>query len=197
MIVVVFLSVGLGWFVGQAERQRKAVEAIRKAGGSVLYDYECDGLNKVMARAEPPSPAWLREPFADVASVVACGTQITDVELEYVKQMKNVEWLDLSGSRVTDAGLKNTKGLRKLRGLMLDDTQVTDVGLEYIRGLTRLEYLYFNNLQVTDMGLRYVKGLTSLKHLGLSGTQVTHEGEWELGIALPNCAISGDGEDVD
>lgn len=41
LIVVVVLGVVLGWFafkMRKAERQRKAVEAIREAGGVVIYD---------------------------------------------------------------------------------------------------------------------------------------------------------------
>lgn len=63
LVVLALLSAALGWLalkVRQAERQRKAVTAIRKAGGYVLYDYECwNGIP--ILDGKPPPPAWLRE----------------------------------------------------------------------------------------------------------------------------------------
>jgi len=60
MAVMVLLGVGLGWFgwkLREAERQRRAVEAIRKAGGYVWYDYELDVSDALSPGEEPPTAA--------------------------------------------------------------------------------------------------------------------------------------------
>jgi len=219
LIVVVLLSLPLGWFVRQAQRQRKAVEAIRKAGGLVWYDYELDEDGFSTGTEEPPTPAWLRELigddfFLDVVGVgVAEDTGVGDVVLEHVKGLTKLEYLVLGGSPITDDGLENAKGLTRLDGLVLLGTQVTDDGLEHLKGLTELEWLELSFTQVTDdglvhlaglerlkwlglsrtdvtdRGLEHLKGLRELQQLELSGTQVTQQGIDELRKALPKCGI--------
>ncbi len=59
----------------------------------------------------------------------------------------NFQTITSSGTQVSDIGLEHLKGLTQLEVLYLDDTQITDAGLEHIKGLTQLELL---NLQVTN-----------------------------------------------
>jgi len=111
LALVVLLGVGLGWVVQQAERQRKAVEAIRKAGGIVRYDYEMDeGGN-----AEPPVPTWLMrlvgdDYFADVAAVGYVRREgIDDVLLEHIKGLTELEFLLLHETDITDEDLNELR----------------------------------------------------------------------------------------
>jgi len=93
MAVMVLLGVGLGWFVRQAQRQRKAVEAIREAGAVVIYDYQLDEDEPGMftPEREPPTPAWLRrllgvDLFSDVVVVDVTGTHVTE---EGIRELRN------------------------------------------------------------------------------------------------------------
>jgi hypothetical protein len=213
LMVVVLLSVPMGWFalkMRQAERQRQAVEAIQKAGGYVAYDYEFYG-------SGPPGPAWLRrllcEDFFANVVLVHFSMRFGDGYMVHLKGLTGLEWLELTGTQVTDGGLEHLRGLTKLDSLELSDTQITDAGLEHLKGLTKLEDLNLSNTQVTDAGLEYLevlrnlrilelsstqvtdaglenlKGLTKLKYLDLRETQVTDEGIKDLQKALPNCEI--------
>ena len=56
------------WFgvtMQRASQQKRAVESIKKLGGSVLYGYEMDASGSPIPGAEPLTPAWLRRLFGD------------------------------------------------------------------------------------------------------------------------------------
>jgi hypothetical protein len=162
LIVVLLLSVLLGWFamrMRQAERQRQAVEARRKAGGTVLYDYQFhEESGSATGVLESPVPAWLRELMGEdfFASVAAVGFH--DPEVSVLES----------------------------RSVTVDDA---DAVLEHVAGLTGVVRLELSANQVTDAGLEHLRGLTELGLLFLHGTHVTEEGSEELRKALPDCQI--------
>ena len=142
LIVVVLLSVALGWFalkMREAERQRQAVEAISEAHGWFYYDYELDESGRLMQGQERPAPAWLRKLvgddfFADVVRVsLPYRRRVDDVFLKRLMALTGLRSLRLSGTQVTDEGLKHLEGLTKLEHLELDGTEVTDEGIEELR----------------------------------------------------------------
>jgi len=209
VVLVVAVAVPLGWFgvrLREAERQRRAVEAIRKAGGTVWYDYHNTLYGVIEPRAEPPTPAWLRnllgeDFFADVVHVgysrprpspsvfTEANTDVGDVDLAHVKGLERLKYLNLSGTRVTDGGLQHLSGLTRLEVLRLSCTPITDDGLEDLKRLTELTHLHLTCTQITDAGLEHLTGLTKLKYLFLDGTPVTDKSIEELEKALPNCHI--------
>jgi Leucine-rich repeat (LRR) protein len=103
-------------------------------------------------------------------------TRVTDAGLEHIKGLTELRLLDLLDTRVTDAGLEHIKGLTQLRTLWLGGTKVTDAGLARLAGLTKLEILDLGGTRVTDAALRHLKGLTQLHSLWLWDTQVTDTG---------------------
>jgi hypothetical protein len=113
LVVVVLLSVPLGWFalkMREAERQRRAVEAITEAGGWVRYDWALDESGRDSGRQGPPAPAWLlklvgEDLFSDIACVHLADFDTSQVAFEYLKGLTSLIYLDLSGTGVTDAGI--------------------------------------------------------------------------------------------
>ncbi|NQT16725.1 MAG: hypothetical protein HQ582_28465 [Planctomycetes bacterium] len=190
LVFVLLVSIGMSWLgvqLDRARKQREAVEAIEKAGGSVLYGYE-------LTPSGSSVPMWLRELlgedfFFDVSGVVGARHDFGDAGLEHLNGLTSLQGLYLDDMQVTDAGLEHLKGLTSLQRLDLEDTQVTDAGLEHLKGLTSLLELDLNDTQVTDAGLEHLKGLTNLVALELVDTQVTPEGVESLKRALPNCYI--------
>lgn len=182
LIVVVLSSLLLGWLgleIQQAERQSQAVEEIQKTGAWVVYDWDLDDDGNATWKGRPPVPEWLTEwtgvdLFGDVVGVTF--GQVTDAQLEHVKTLTDLRWLDLHDTQVTDAGLEHLKRLTNLHKLWLWGTQITDAGLEYVKGFTTLQSLALGDTQVTDAGLDHLKGLTKLETLNLSGTQITDVG---------------------
>jgi Leucine-rich repeat (LRR) protein len=126
LVLVTLLCVGLSLWVGPAERQRRAVAAIDKFGGSVRYGELAAGERFPVTFLR----RWLSPDYFD-----------------------EVEEVDLTGTQVTDAGLAHLQGLTGLQGLWLINTQVTDAGLAHLQGLTGLQVLSLDNTQVTDAGL--------------------------------------------
>jgi len=196
MALMVLLSVGLGWIgmkFREAETQRKAVEAIRKAGGWVTYDYERTKHGYLSGSAEPPAPAWLRKLvgddfFGDVLGV-CLYPPVGDAALGHVSALADLETLWLSDTDVTDKCLEHLTGLRKLNTLELSNTEVSDRGLVNFKGLTKLNTLGLSGTEVSDEGLENLKGLTRLRVLNLMHTRVTEAGINELRRALPDCGI--------
>ncbi|MEX0714565.1 MAG: hypothetical protein WD278_19670, partial [Pirellulales bacterium] len=86
LLAVTILGVVLGLVTNRAERQRRAVAAIRELGATVRYDFEPDNPRGLMALGRPPAanppvqelpgPDWLCrilgvDYFADVVYVQA------------------------------------------------------------------------------------------------------------------------------
>jgi hypothetical protein len=210
LVVVTLFAIPCSWLVvmlRQAERQRKAVAAIRNLGGST-------GLGSYSS-----PPEWLRSLVGDdffqtVNSVDLNLTKVTDSDLEnldglgqlkhvslfgadkitdaglgHLERMSQLLKLNLAFTKVGDAGLEHIKGLNQLEDLSLTGTNITDDGLKHLKGLNHLDRLLLSHTKITDAGLEHLKGLSQLKLLWLYDTQVTDEGARKLQQALPNCRI--------
>ena len=191
LIFTLICAVGSAWVAHRMEqkrREREAIEAIGKLGGSVWYDYQR------VAGGEPPGPAWLRKLFgedffSEVDGVLLDESDVTVAGLLNVKRWARLGGLTLWEGSITDAGLANVKGLAHLRVLSLWEGSITDAGLANVRGLAQLQRLDLTGTQVTDAGLANLKGLTQLQELDLKRTKVTDAGANELQKSLPNCQI--------
>ena len=144
LIFTTICAIGCAWLARKIEQKRKerdAVEAIVKLGGSVTYDYE-----KVRG-AKPPGPDWLRKFlgenfFSEVEGVTISGNAVlTDAGSANLKWLTQLQTLNLGYSNISDAGLVNLSGLIQLRTLNLNFTKITDVGLVNLNRLTQLHTL--------------------------------------------------------
>jgi hypothetical protein len=170
IVLVLVIGAGLGLFVHEAHVQRDAVAAIKKAGGSVSYDWAWkDGTS--VPGGKPWAPRWL----VDLVGVDYFG-HVTIV------------WSP-PRARSTDATLAQIGRLTQLQVLDLPESFISDAGLAHLEGLTNLFDLGLEGTQITDAGLAHLKGLTSLTGLWLEGTQVTDAGMNELKRALPGLRI--------
>ena len=161
-----------------ARRQRDAVAAIEKSGGSVWYDHEVDesGFSLLPGHRPPPWPSWLRKLLGDdfFRTVVTAYVE-SDASFEPLKQLDRLQHLSCDDS-VTEAGLAHLKELRQLRDLDLMTNPSVAAGLEHITALTQLEELNLSNTDVGDAELERLKGMTQLRYLGLVGTRITDAG---------------------
>jgi internalin A len=181
LIVVVLLAGGmLGWIVHRAHVQRDAVAAIKRAGGTVHYDWESHSDGSFRSSAKPWAPKWLVDLvgidyFGHVARI-DLPTKGSDGDLIKIGRLSGLWNLNLDFSPVTDAGLANLKGLTDLERLYLPLTKVGDAGLVQLQGLKGLRQLGFYDNAITDEGLANLAGLTNLEYLILDGTRVTDSG---------------------
>ena len=170
IVLVLVIGAGLGLFVHEAHVQRDAVAAIKKAGGSVSYDWAWkDGTS--VPGGKPWAPRWL----------------VDLVGVDYFGHVTIVWSPPRAGS--TDATLAQIGRLTQLQVLDLPESFISDAGLAHLEGLTNLFDLGLEGTQITDAGLAHLKGLTSLTGLWLEGTQVTDAGMNELKRALPGLRI--------
>jgi hypothetical protein len=94
--------------------QAKAVEAVKRLGGTVRVDEKRPG--KPVVAASFPGTA-------------------TDADLKVLAGLKDLQTLDLTFSQVTDAGMKELTGLKGLKELHLYVTEVGDAGLKDVAAL--------------------------------------------------------------
>jgi hypothetical protein len=144
LLLTIVVPIPCSWLASEmraARRQEEAVEAIRRSGGIVMYDWETKA-RQPGNPLQPPRSAWLRTLLGD-----AFFAMVTEVYLEKAD--------------TTDGDLERLKGLTHLQVLFLDGMKVSDVGLEHLKALTQLRHLRLENgTKVGDAGLEHLKGLT-------------------------------------
>lgn len=203
LILIALIGGWLGWFVSGARVQREAAAVVKRAGGTVEYDWEWRNGVRDPA-ASPSAPKWLvdllgLDYFGNVVAIYI-GGKATDSELSHIGRLRDLRQLTfiprhtsstalahlekltrltaliLDGTDLTDEGLAHVRRLDALEQLWLPDTRITDDGLVQLKGLTRLKQLLLAGTQVGDTGLLCLKGLTSLEELSLSSTKITDDG---------------------
>ncbi len=171
MLLILIIAVLIGWRVNRANTQRRAVAAIKKAGGEVEYDYQYSN-SLFDPNATPRAPAWLRRQLGDEyfqeVECVTLSSSATDTTLASLEGCDRLKELDIIAdpSKIGD-GLVHLRGLVSLETLFLNGAGVTDAGLSHLRGMTRLKHLDLQSTKVTDAGLAPLEGLTELRILSI------------------------------
>jgi hypothetical protein len=222
LIFTLVVAIACAWLGSKIEKKRKereAVEAILKAGGIVVYDYQKPSM--ISGRTfkpveEPYGPEFLRNFlgenfFSEVYAVQHSNTTLPDEELEFLERFPHMEDLNLSGCQMSVAGaarlgrlaairslclggaspinFDQIKELKLLETLSLSGANVSDADLVGIKQLSQLKTLFLSQTNVTDNCLEELKGLTNLQTLLLNNTSVTADGLKRFHAALPKCTI--------
>jgi hypothetical protein len=217
MSLVLVAGCGLGWIANRAGVQRRATEAIRRAGGTVLYEGEMKPGTEYHRKTwapdwlvgrlgidyfECPVSVVLRSKATDellsdvgklsrVKLLFLASSRVTDSGLEYLKGLHELRHLELNGTRITDAGLAHLSGMTRLQSLYLDGDQgITDAGLSHLRSMRRLDILSANETGVTDAGLENLVSLATLKCVYFDYTGVTDDGAQRLKRSVPGLYVT-------
>ncbi|HEY2880958.1 MAG TPA: hypothetical protein VGJ15_00960 [Pirellulales bacterium] len=102
-------------------------------------------------------------------------SRVGDGAMEVIGTFGKLKTLDLQHTRITDAGLARLKPL-KLTWLALNGAAITSAGLTALADMTDLEWLLLEGTAIDDTGLAHLAGMKKLEHLSLSGTHVTDAG---------------------
>jgi len=193
MVVVTIFCVALGWRLHRAKEQRKAVRAIRDAGGWIYYDYQqydprtC----KIDAKARPWAPDWLMRHvgidfFHDVVAVnmsfdESAGrldNNAPPVDIaRHLAQFPRARFLGLTPGSVDDAGMKYLGQLKQVEVILFWDAgAITDEGVAHLRNMPRLRSLHLGESQVTDRGLASIAKLRNLEDLSMQKNYFTDAG---------------------
>ena len=187
LLLVTLLCVWLGVQVNRANKQRRAVEAIEKLGGAVMYDCEERRYRPGGSGSKPPGPAWLRtligrdyfDTVVQVDLVDLYDEDAIDIVLQHAAKLPDIQYVGSwsRSPRISDNELVRLKGLTHLEQLAFSFDDVSDTGLAQLRGLVQLRGLWLSrNGMITDSGLKQLAELTKLEVLTLSRTKITDAG---------------------
>ena len=123
------------------------------------------------------------------ANFRVAGSKFDAKTFALLKDIQNLQELNLSGVQLKDTDLANIAGLKNLERLNLSGSSVSDAGLVHLKNLTGLVSLNLFGTKVTDAGLKSLTGLKNLKTIYLFETKATDAGMAALQKALPNVRI--------
>ena len=177
LVAVVVVGLPISWAANRINSQRRAIEAIQRAGGYVLFDYQkipSGQWNPKLPRPDRGRLAQLFPPelFEEVTLVNLRDRPIGDRELRLIGRLGKVEYLDLQGTKVTDAGLSSLRGCTSLEFLWLANTSIGDLGARHLASIPSLVNLTLDDTQVGDDGLTALSELDGLVSLGVRNTRV-------------------------
>lgn len=204
LIVMLVVSLGMGWVMKERRRIAEQRESLKAAGFRYLinevsflhdvhemffgFDFRfASGIDGTIETTD--SGLVHLAGLTQLQSLSLQGRQVTDAGLAHLRTLTQLQTLSLHDMQVSDAGLIHLQGLKQLQYLSLGGTQVTDAGLAHLRRLTQLQDLSLGGTQISDSGLVHLQGLTQLRYLYLADTRVTDVGVAKLQAALPNCTI--------
>ena len=107
-------------------------------------------------------------------------TQVSDVGMEHLESLSRLTTLTVGDTQITDEGLKALTHLDQLQSLGLHGTRVKDQGVALLKSLPRLKSVFLSKSDITDASLTTLNGLTNLELLWLSETQITDAGLVQL-----------------
>ena len=204
IVIVLFLLYGVN---------DGAPEQAEDMNGTTIMPGEGTGGND--AEEDAPGPA------AEVSSIVIQGVEystdltelslsergLTDLDIEPLRLMTNLEVLDLGINQIINAdavrGLTNLKvlnlsgnnifnisflsGLTRLEQLILCNNNISSI--DVLSGLANLTYLHLENNQIVSVSA--LEGLINLTHLNiLTNNPLTDRQINDLISALPDCEVS-------
>ncbi len=123
------------------------------------------------------------------ATIRAAGAKPDAKAFPLLKDVANLQELNLAGVLIEDGDLAQIAGLTNLRVLHLEKTPTTDAMLARLKGFKNLKYLNIYGTQVTDAGLANLSGLANLASLYVFETKVTDAGIAALKQAVPKVNV--------
>jgi internalin A len=174
MVLVLVVGGGLGWKANRARTQRRAVEAIKAAGGFVTYDFQYPNDGKPKPK-EPSAPRLLRrmlgdEYFQEVAAV-GFDKPVTPENLAVIESFDHLEAFFIGDSSKIGDGLAHLRRLRRLGRIQLTGPGITDDRLAELASLPGLKSILLQRTAVSDAGLRHFSGLSELESLMIHDAQ--------------------------
>jgi sugar lactone lactonase YvrE/Leucine-rich repeat (LRR) protein len=104
------------------------------------------------------------------------GTAITSAGLVHLKDLKNLERLNICLTAVDDRGFEHLAGLVKMRRMVICASKITGTGFQHLQEMKQIESINLHSAPASDAGLEAIGKLTSLKRLEIVHTKVTDAG---------------------
>ncbi len=122
-------------------------------------------------------------------------TSIDGSGLGTLRNLQQLEELDMGACEVTNGNLARMPNLRSLRWLSLHATDVSEEGVVRLARLPSLKHLLLSGSRITNEGLDIFDRFDALEELQIASTKVTDEGMARLAASptIRSLRIGGDG----
>ena len=182
-VLVVSVAIAAGCGPGNVgSGQRAAYETVQRVDGAKLTTDGDGNVVKVVARGTQMTDAQAAQlvAFSELGSLQIEGSAVTDVGLEAIGKLKQLQTFRAERTKISNAGMHHLAGLTNLRELFLASCSLSDDGLAPLGKLSKLTVLNLNDTSVTDAGLGNLAELINLESLFLRNTKVTGSGLRQL-----------------
>lgn len=202
LVIMTIACIWIGMIAHRAQQQRRAVEAITRDGGWLLYDYQVwpegqgptlvpgrsygDSLGgrpqRLRLEAEPPGPKWLRLWIGDHYFVTPItlknrgSGKSSENSLRFLNGLPSLETLSWPEATFEKGDFKRLGDLPKLKQLFVHYSNINDEGLAELKRCSELELFGAAGTQISDAGLAHLRHLRKLVYAGLSKTRITDAG---------------------
>lgn len=155
---------------------------------SKLKDIQLTGPQQVT----PQGIAYLRN-LPQLESMDLYDAGLTDAHFKGIGEIRTLNRFSVFVSKITSNGMAHLCQLQSLERLSLYDCEsLDDAALPHIAKLNSLSGLQFKNVPITDQGLPCLYGMPNLIYVSLDETNCTAEGEQALDKMLPSYIHEGD-----
>jgi hypothetical protein len=131
--------------------------------------------------------------LSELQSLNLDGTAVTASGLAELKNLSQLQFLFLGSTGITGPDLVHLEGRSNLRGLWLNHTKINDADLvhlkKHLEGLVHLEVLHLAATDITDAGLVHLEEMARLDVLRVNGPGVSIDAMRALQKKLPNTEI--------
>ena len=162
-VIIAFLC-GIG---GRLHHRLGLINDIEACGGVCVAKYREPAWYR-----KAPCGRWLRA-WRDIAVVKVRQDAAVASILACVRQLGEVEQLDLTGSDIDDQQLQMVAGIASLRAVYLNRTRIGDRGMGELARLQKLKVLEVANTNVTDEGIKTIGVCRDLYWVVLADVNVT------------------------
>ena len=128
--------------------------------------------------------------FKDLEDVWCQDADISGPQLKSIGKMTHVRCLMLGGNPIRRGDFESLKDLVEMNQLDLDETEFGDADIKWLKGMKKLTSLSLSGTSFTDRGFAGLAEIKSLEILVVTKTKVTPEGVKELRKSIPRCIIT-------
>ncbi len=104
------------------------------------------------------------------------GTAVTSAGLIYLKELTNLERLNVCLTACDDRGFEHLAGMTRMKRMTICASKITGSGFAHLQGMKQIESINLHSAPASDAGLAAIGKLTSLKRLEVVHTNVTDTG---------------------